>query len=299
MTRIVRSLLNLPSPSENTLNRFRPTGFASAGLTGAYDRSTNTFNLTRTPEREAALAGVTGAYAAKQQAFAGLREQVTPGFGKLTTAMKQSTAERIAAIRDEGRRTVGNIRENLARRRLAGSSFQSSEVAAGEAEFARKQDVARAEGAVGEANAYLSELEASSALMKEEFDSSIASAATILQDLGFDADIVSKMAALSSQLWNDNLKAQAEARAAQDAASEDFIGTIIGAIAGGMGASDVRLKRNIRRIGALESGLSVYEYDIFDRHEIGVLAQEAMVLFPRAVLRHSSGYLMVDYTRIR
>jgi hypothetical protein len=63
--------------------------------------------------------------------------------------------------------------------------------------------------------------------------------------------------------------------------------------------SDRRLKSNIKRIGTLPSGLAWYEYDIFGRHEQGVMAQEAMLVIPAAVHRMASGYLCVDYSLIR
>ena len=60
--------------------------------------------------------------------------------------------------------------------------------------------------------------------------------------------------------------------------------------------SDRRLKSDIVHIGHTLGGQRVYEYTIFGRREIGVMAQESP---PEAVRRHSSGYLMVDYSRIR
>jgi hypothetical protein len=64
----------------------------------------------------------------------------------------------------------------------------------------------------------------------------------------------------------------------------------------GMGLlSDRRLKRNIKKIGTHKSGLSIYEYDIFDRHETGLMADEVEKLRPEAVYNHPSGYKMVRY----
>jgi hypothetical protein len=60
-------------------------------------------------------------------------------------------------------------------------------------------------------------------------------------------------------------------------------------------ASDVRLKSNIERIGTHERGFGIYEYDIFDRHEIGVLAQEVEQIMPEAIVEHPSGFKMVNY----
>ena len=62
--------------------------------------------------------------------------------------------------------------------------------------------------------------------------------------------------------------------------------------------SDIRLKSNIKRLGTHKSGLGIYEYDIFGRHEVGVMAQEALVLRPDVVLHHPAGFLMVDYGRL-
>lgn len=66
------------------------------------------------------------------------------------------------------------------------------------------------------------------------------------------------------------------------------------AIGAGM-MSDRRLKSNIVRVGTHPLGIGIYEYDIFDRREFGVMAQEVLGVKPEAVLRHPSGYLMVNY----
>ena len=49
--------------------------------------------------------------------------------------------------------------------------------------------------------------------------------------------------------------------------------------------SDIRLKTNIERIGTLPSGLPVYSYNYAwsPKQHIGVMAQEALLLFPEAV----------------
>lgn len=61
--------------------------------------------------------------------------------------------------------------------------------------------------------------------------------------------------------------------------------------------SDVRLKRDIVRVGALPSGLPVYHFRYIDGDELhqGVMAQEALMYAPQAVEVHDSGYLMVKY----
>lgn len=74
----------------------------------------------------------------------------------------------------------------------------------------------------------------------------------------------------------------------------------IGTAASAGAFSDVRLKRDIQRIGHLPSGLPVYDfrYAWSDEPYRGVMAHEAAEIFPEAVSVHDSGYLMVDYSRI-
>lgn len=61
--------------------------------------------------------------------------------------------------------------------------------------------------------------------------------------------------------------------------------------------SDIRLKRDIKRIGAMPSGLPVYSYKYLwsDEPQIGVMAQEVLAYKPEAVVMDVTGYLKVRY----
>ena len=72
-------------------------------------------------------------------------------------------------------------------------------------------------------------------------------------------------------------------------------------------SSDIRLKENIVKIGKYNSGLNMYTWDWNkegkkvahpDQPTVGVMAQEAMLVFPEAVMKGDDGYLRVDYGRI-
>lgn len=65
----------------------------------------------------------------------------------------------------------------------------------------------------------------------------------------------------------------------------------------GLTLSDRRLKRNIVRVGATPRGTPLYEFEYIwsPRKHIGVMADEAPAA---AVHTHSSGYLMVDYSKV-
>lgn len=82
---------------------------------------------------------------------------------------------------------------------------------------------------------------------------------------------------------------------AQNAAANSTTSTIGSLLAAWL--SDERLKRDIKRVGQLPSGLPVYKYKYLwsDEEHIGVMAQEAQEMFPDAVQAGESGYLMVNH----
>ena len=70
--------------------------------------------------------------------------------------------------------------------------------------------------------------------------------------------------------------------------------------------SDAAIKENIRKIGALDNGLGVYEYEYKPAYkdtwghgrQIGVMAQEVEQIIPEAVSVHPDGYKLVNYSMI-
>ncbi len=62
--------------------------------------------------------------------------------------------------------------------------------------------------------------------------------------------------------------------------------------------SDANLKTNIRKIGQYKNGLNKYAYTyIWGQDAVGVIAQEAMAVVPKAV-RYNNGFLEVNYDLI-
>jgi len=97
---------------------------------------------------------------------------------------------------------------------------------------------------------------------------------------------------------------QAQGQAAQDLygqqmaarnAKVNALGQIAGTAAQAAMMSDIRLKSNIVKIGDHPLGIGIYEYDIFGKRDIGVMAQEVLKVKPEAIVIHPSGYLMVNY----
>lgn len=70
--------------------------------------------------------------------------------------------------------------------------------------------------------------------------------------------------------------------------------------------SDMNLKNNIKTVGKLPNGISLYTWDwteeaqeiVGNQPTYGVIAQEVQQVIPEAVTRHSNGYLAVNYSKI-
>ena len=219
MTSIVRGLLGKESSAEKVLGRFTPAGFAAPGLRGSFDKESNIFGVRRTGEGERALTELRGGFEELAGEIGGLREDVRPGFGRLTRS-------RIEAIRGAGQRAVGNLREELGKRRVLGSTFATREVASTEAEFGRMEEEARAES-------FLQELDLTRQLIGEQFQASISGAAAVLNQLNFETGLAAQLGDSASRQMQSTNIAMAEARHAQEQSANEFLATVIGAFAGG------------------------------------------------------------------
>lgn len=84
---------------------------------------------------------------------------------------------------------------------------------------------------------------------------------------------------------------------AQQAAGDEFLGSAAAAAAKAFIASDKRLKENIKAVGKLNNGLTVYCFNFNGSKvpQIGLLAQEVKEVKPQAVIEGDDGYLRVRY----
>ena len=92
----------------------------------------------------------------------------------------------------------------------------------------------------------------------------------------------------------------------QQKARSAGLGSMFG-LAGSLGASaitkfsDRRLKANIKRVGETAGGIPTYTYNYIKSKakQFGVMADEVFKVIPEAVSVDPSGYLMVDYGKVR
>lgn len=191
------------SSSSPSQARVVPTG-NFGGLTAT---SGGAANLTIAPKvnRATAVGRSANVLGRRADELAAVRAKFRPGFGALTSA-------RLSEIENARSRSVGNLRENLARRRLAGSSFASDAIARADREFGQAAAEARA-------TSLLQELDVTTQLIGQEFTARQAEAERAIQELDFQADVATRLlAGVSSALQSGaNLEAQLAFDAAQGA----------------------------------------------------------------------------------
>lgn len=97
----------------------------------------------------------------------------------------------------------------------------------------------------------------------------------------------------------DNRIAQNQAlnSAAQTQAGNEFLNSAISSAATAFLASDARLKENLKPVGKLDNGLTVYCFNFKGSSvsQIGLIAQEVKEVHPEAVCEGEDGFLKVDY----
>lgn len=211
----VKSLFGGKSRAEKQLEQFRPVNFRSSGLSGNFNKGSNTFSVSRSAGVDSSLSNLVQGLRGRSNEFAELRGEVRPGFGRLTQS-------RVDAIRNAGSRTVGNLRQELGRRRILGSSFAEREIASTEATFAQEEERARAEAGV-------QEIALTGELIQREFAGAIEAAQALIGQFNFESSVAASLSTNTTNALNANLTAQAQAAAAAEGGASEFLGTVIGA----------------------------------------------------------------------
>lgn len=136
--------------------------------------------------------------------------RVRPGFGDLTEA-------RVAPITAARQRGVSNLRGNLQRRRLLGSSFAEDSIIRAEREFAEAEQLARAQG-------LLEELELTTRLIDQRTNSALRAASVELDQNNFELGLTTQVLTGVQSAMTETAKAQAQLAAASAQGAGQFLG---------------------------------------------------------------------------
>ncbi len=205
----------------SSLTSFAPPGFDAGGIHAQY--AGDRFLVGPTAERTAAVGNISNTFGAQADAIGGLRQTVTPGFSQARTAA-------LGQIENARSSSIGNLRENLQRRRVLGSSFGQDAVSRTEAEFAQQK-------ATTEAQSYMAELEATQQLMQQEFTARRGQYQTTLDEMNLEASIAAGLTGKATDVLakNSQIEAMLDAQAAQGAGK--FFGQLAQPVGAAVGKS--------------------------------------------------------------
>jgi len=203
------------------LSNIPQSGFSTTGLTGSFQD--NQFNIARTSAGQ----GLTeqGISATQQRVgdLRGFAGQLDPAFGQVTQAG-------VAALESNRRRTVGNLAQNLQRRRVLGSSFAQDAISRAEAEFAQREGQLRSE-------MQLQSIQAQAQLTEQANLAQIQDIQSQISQMNFESGIAAQISGQATQTLSANARLNAQLQANLGQQETDIYGSILGAGITGIGRS--------------------------------------------------------------
>lgn len=197
--------------AQQPLQNFTPAGINAGGLSTTF--SGGNIGITPSAERMGFVGDISNTFRDLGGAIAGLRSKVAPGISELRAA-------RLAEIEGARNRAVGDLRENLQRRRVLGSSFGQDAISRAEAEFgAQRAKVA------GES--FLQELELSNQFIQQEFAANRSAIQTRLDELNLEANMAATLATKSTETLGANARMMAQLNALEAQSAGKFFGGLV------------------------------------------------------------------------
>lgn len=193
------------------LANFQPTGISGGGLNTGF--SDGNITIAPTAERLGLVKNLASQFGAQANELGALRDMVAPGYSALR-------ASRLGEIENARTAAVGNLRENLARRRVLGSSFGQDALTRAESEFAGQRDRVAAES-------FLSELEATNNLINQQFAAHRGEFQTSLDELNLEADAALKLSSKATDALAKNAQVMSALNAQEAAGAGKFFGQTV------------------------------------------------------------------------
>lgn len=177
-----------------------PGSFSTGGTTTTY--SGGQYNIGQTPALSGAIGGLQQTFQNQASALGGLANTVRPGFSQFRQAG-------LTDLANQNRANISNLRDNLAQRRVLGSSFANSSISQANADYAQNR-------ANFIAQSYLQELQASQSLIQQQYQAATQAYTVGINQMNFETGLAAQ---LTSQATSASANvAEAQARLDQSAA---------------------------------------------------------------------------------
>lgn len=209
---------------------YAPPSFSGGGLTGTF--SNNGYTVSPSVARTGSVGGLSRTFGNLANQYKNLAGTITPGF----SAFRQAGLNTLENRRVQA---IGNLRDNLARRRILGSSFAQDALSRANAEYAQNE-------ANFQADAYMKELQASDQLIQQEYSAATDQFKTQLNEMNLEANLgaqltqsamttMANVATAQAKLDLEGATTNAKLQAGAEAGAGKFWGGIGTQIGNGLG----------------------------------------------------------------
>lgn len=206
-------LSSLFGGGSNALQNFQPAGFQTGGVSATFGGGK--YNINQSPAMKQQIGQLQSTFGQEATAFGNLAQTVQPGFSQMRQAQLSDLSTQQQALRS-------NLQQNLAQRRILGSSFAQNTLTQADAEYQKQRDQVIAQS-------YLAELQASNQLIQEQFQASTQQFAVGINQMNIDAGIAAQLTGQATSSMASIAQAQAQLDAANAAGLGKFVGSILAA----------------------------------------------------------------------
>lgn len=196
-------------------------GINAGGLSGVNG------TLTPTAERMRLVEGVQGAFGDQADAYGGLRRSLAPGFSDLR-------ASRLAEVENARSAAIGNLRDNMARRRVLGSSFGADALARAEKEFGQERDRVASETLLQEIEGTARIIDMESTARRGQFQAG-------LDEMNLQADLAAKLSGAAATQMGAAARLETELAAKSAAGAGKFFGETFKPVGDAVGAGAAKV----------------------------------------------------------
>lgn len=208
---------------------FTPPGFSGGGLTATFGN--NGYSVIPGADRTSAVGNVASTFGQQANALGGLLGTVTPGFSTMRSALTGLQNSNIAQLQANRTAGIGNLRDNLAQRRILGSSFAQNSLSTADQEYQKQIAQVQANNQLQQANTYMQELQASQQLIQQQYTAARGQFETGLNEMNLEAGIAADLTSRASSTMENAASVQAQLDAKAAAGAGSFFGNI-GTMAG-------------------------------------------------------------------
>lgn len=171
-------------------------------------------SLQPTAAMQAATTGLSSTFQQAGQAFGNLASQWAPGASNLRNSL-------MAALQNQRTSSLGNLRDQLARRRVLGSSFAADAMSRADQQFT--QDIQRVQD-----QTFLQELQATAELTQQQFNQYQQSFSTAIAQMNFQTSVAAQLQGQASQVMSQAAITNAQLQAQAQQGAGKALGTAAG-----------------------------------------------------------------------